>query len=313
MPTLPLVAAALMALLTLVFISSKWAMRLSGKKTPKAKFLNKQRQSVKLGARFQISHDTVRFRFVLPKETPVLGLPVAKHFKLFAPNPKASVAGKWNGRDDPEADEHEIERKYTPTSSDDDVGFVDLVIKVYKGGVKPNFPDGGKMSQYMEALKVGDSIDISGPWGVNQYLGHGKFKIGSKELVCSKLGMMAGGTGITPMLQVMTAILKDPTDKTTISLLYANQTESDILVREMLDELAAQHPAQLKIWYTVDQSSEGWAYSTGYITEQMIAEHLPPPDDGTLVLMCGPPPMVKFACIENLKKLKYPTQSQISF
>jgi len=45
----------------------------------------------------------------------------------------------------------------------------------------------------------------------------------------------------------------------------------------------------------------------------MIADHLPPPSDDTLVLMCGPPPMVKFACIENLDKLGYAKSSQVAF
>merc|ERR1711871_378458 len=117
----------------------------------------------------------------------------------------------------------EIDRKYTPTTSDEDLGFVDLVIKVYKGGVIDRFPDGGKMSQYMDTLKVGDKLDIMGPVGMHTYLGKGKFKSGKKEHSCTKIGMMAGGTGLTPMLQVMNAILRDPNDKTQISLIYANQ------------------------------------------------------------------------------------------
>ena len=121
---------------------------------PGKKFLDKSRQKLTLGERVNLSHDTVRFRFVLPKATPVLGLPVGKHFKLFAPNPKGKVKGKWNGREDMEADETEIERKYTPTTSDSDIGHVDLIIKIYKGGVKEQFVDGGKMSQYMDTLKV---------------------------------------------------------------------------------------------------------------------------------------------------------------
>ena len=145
----------------------------------------------------------VRFVFNLPKSAPVLGLPVGKHFKVYAPAPKPSVAGQWNGREDPESEESEIERKYTPTTADCDIGHVDLVIKVYKGGESERFLDGGKMSQYMDSLKIGDSITLSGPWGMNEYLGCGKFKIGSKERSCTKLGMLAGGTGITPMLQVM--------------------------------------------------------------------------------------------------------------
>ena len=36
---------------------------------------------------------------------------------------------------------------------------------------------------------------------MHEYLGRGVFKSGSKQLTCKKLGMIAGGTGITPMLQ----------------------------------------------------------------------------------------------------------------
>lgn len=125
--------------------------------------------------------------------------------------------------------------------------------------------------------------------------------------------MMAGGTGITPMLQVIAAIMKDPSDNTEVSLLYANQTEDDILVRDMLEDLQKKHPKQFKLWYTVDRPPANWAYSSGFITADMIAEHLPGPKEETLILMCGPPPMVKFACQQNLDKLGYPKEMQIAF
>merc|ERR1719311_291384 len=240
----------------------------------KAKFLNGTRQQVVLVERHQLSHDTVRFRFLLPKSAPVFGLPCGKHVKIYAPTPKGVVPGQWNGREDSEQERTEIERKYTPTTSDDEVGYVDLVIKVYKGGVIDRFPDGGKMSQYMDTLKVGDKLDISGPWGHNEYKGHGQFLVSKKPRTCKKLGMMAGGTGITPMLQVMKAILRDPSDKTEMSLIYANQTEDDILVRPELEELQAKYPKRLKIWYTLDRPPKSWKYSTGFINENMIAEHL---------------------------------------
>lgn len=279
----------------------------------KKKFLDKSRQKVELGDRVALSHDTVRFRFLLPKTTPILGLPVGKHFKIFCSNATGTKEGEWNGREDPEAGEEEIERKYTPTTSDGEVGYVDLVIKVYKGGLIDRFPDGGKMSQYMDSLKPGDNITISGPWGMNEYLGRGQFMIGKRSLSCKKLGMIAGGTGITPMLQVITAILKDPRDSTEVALLYANQTENDILVRDMLEDLQAKHPKRFKLWYTLDRPPSNWMYSTGFITDTMIAEHLPGPHEETVVLMCGPPPMIKFACQANLDKLGYPKNIQVAF
>ena len=54
---------------------------------------------------------------------------MGKHFKVFAPNPKGVVEGEWNGR--PETEKGiEVERAYTPTSSDSNVGYMDLVVKV---------------------------------------------------------------------------------------------------------------------------------------------------------------------------------------
>ena len=51
-------------------------------------------------------------------------------------------------------------------------------------------------------------------------------------------GMIAGGTGITPMYQVAKALLTDPGEATSISLIYANVTEDDILLRKELNELS---------------------------------------------------------------------------
>lgn len=53
-------------------------------------------------------------------------------------------------------------------------------------------------------------------------------------------GMIAGGTGVTPMYQVAKAILKDATDKTQISLLFANVSADDILIEDLLSELQAE-------------------------------------------------------------------------
>ena len=62
-------------------------------------------------------------------------------------------------------------------------------------------------------------------------------------------------TGITPMLQIIKAILKDPSDTTRVSLLFANQSENDILVREELEEMAEKHD-QFSLWYTLDRPPE---------------------------------------------------------
>ena len=129
-----------------------------------------------------------------------------------------------------------------------------------------------------------------------------------QQRMAKHFGLIAGGTGITPMLQMIHAVLRDePHSDVTMSLLYANQSEDDILVREELEDAVKQYPGRFKLHYTLDRPPKKWAYSKGFITKEMIAEHLPAAasDGSTQILMCGPPPMVKFACLPNLEALGF--------
>ncbi|XP_029902156.1 NADH-cytochrome b5 reductase 3 [Myripristis murdjan] len=249
-----------------------------------------------------VSHDTRRFRFALPSPEHVLGLPIGQHIYLSARIDGALVV-----------------RPYTPVSSDDDKGYVDLVIKVYFKGVNPKFPEGGKMSQYLESLKINDTIDFRGPSGLLVYKGKGAFAIQADKKSppvikkAKQLGMIAGGTGITPMLQIITAVMKDPKDPTVCHLLFANQTEKDILLRPELEEIAATHPDRFKLWFTLDRAPDDWEYSQGFISEDMVRDHLPPPSDDTLIVMCGPPPMIQFACNPNLDKVGHSNSRRFTF
>ncbi|XP_077804837.1 NADH-cytochrome b5 reductase 3 isoform X3 [Macaca mulatta] len=210
-------------------------------------------------------------------------------------------------------------RPYTPVSSDDDKGFVDLVIKVYFKDTHPKFPAGGKMSQYLESMQIGDTIEFRGPNGLLVYQGKGKFAIRPDKKsnpvikTVKSVGMIAGGTGITPMLQVIRAIMKDPDDHTVCHLLFANQTEKDILLRPELEELRNEHSARFKLWYTLDRAPEAWDYSQGFVNEEMIRDHLPPPEEEPLVLMCGPPPMIQYACLPNLDHVGHPKERCFAF
>uniref|UniRef100_A0A8C2U587 NADH-cytochrome b5 reductase n=1 Tax=Coturnix japonica TaxID=93934 RepID=A0A8C2U587_COTJA len=198
-------------------------------------------------------------------------------------------------------------------------GYVDLIIKVYYKNVNPKFPEGGKMSQYLDNMKIGDVIDFRGPNGLLVYKGSGTFlikpdkKSEAQKKFAKHLGMIAGGTGITPMLQLIRHITSDPNDSTKCYLLFANQTEKDILLRAELEDIAKRHPEQVALWYTLDRPPQDWKYSSGFVTADMIKTHLPPPGSETLILMCGPPPMIQFACQPNLDKLGYPKSSTFSY
>ncbi|WIA41019.1 hypothetical protein OEZ86_004657 [Tetradesmus obliquus] len=249
----------------------------------------------KLAEKIELSHNVRLFRFALQSPEHKFGLPVGKHVFLYA-----SIGGET------------VMRAYTPTSQDKDLGHFDLVIKVYRANEHPKFPEGGKMSQHLDSLAVGDSIEVKGPVGHFVYEGRGKFSLNRKPGFAKSISLIAGGTGITPCWQVIRTITDDPEDTTEVRLLLANQCEDDILLREQLEGLAAAHP-NFKLWYTLDRAPEGWAYSSGFINEDMLREHLLPAGPEAIVAMCGPPPMIKFACIPNLEKLGYTEQQMITF
>uniref|UniRef100_A0A2N9HH94 Nitrate reductase n=1 Tax=Fagus sylvatica TaxID=28930 RepID=A0A2N9HH94_FAGSY len=248
-----------------------------------------QKSNAKLVVKKSLSHDVRLFRFALPSIDQVLGLPVGKHIFLCCTiNNKLCM------------------RAYTPTSTVDEVGYFDLVVKIYFKNVHPKFLNGGLMSQYLDSLPLGSVLDVKGPLGHIEYTGRGNFLVHGKPKFAKKLAMIAGGTGITPIYQVVKAILKDPEDETEMYVVYANHSEDNILLREELDGWAKKNSDKLKVWYVVKESKrEGWQYSVGHITEAILRDHIPEGSDNTLALACGPPPMIQFAVQPNLEKMNY--------
>ncbi|RWW56205.1 hypothetical protein BHE74_00037085 [Ensete ventricosum] len=264
---------------------------------PSALVNPREKVQCKLVSKTIISHDVRLFRFALPSADHVLGLPVGKHIFLCA-----TIDGKL------------CMRPYTPTSPVDEVGLFELLIKVYFKGENPKFPNGGLMSQHLESLPVGSTLDIKGPTGHIEYTGRGNFAVNGKPRFARRLAMIAGGTGITPIYQVIQAVLRDPEDPTEMHLVYANRSEDDILLQDELDGWARDRPEQFKVWYVIDEAKRGeeWRYSTGFITESILREHIPVGgSDDTLALACGPPPMIKFAVVPNLEKMKYDTANSL--
>lgn len=75
-------------------------------------------------------------------------------------------------------------------------------------------------------------------------------------------------------------ICEDKTDKTQVSLVYANRSEDDILMRRQLDRFAAENPSKFKVYYMLDNPPKTWSGGKGYVNKQVIQEHLPPVADG---------------------------------
>lgn len=71
--------------------------------------------------------------------------------------------------------------------------------------------------------------------------------------------MVAGGTGITPLYQVIQYITENQLESSpNLTLLFANRTEDDILLYNELKEYEKTNP-KLKVYFSVDKSiKENW-------------------------------------------------------
>lgn len=109
---------------------------------------------------------------------------------------------------------------------------------------------------------MGHSIRVRGPKGAFTYTPN----------MVRHFGMIAGGTGITPMLQVVKAIVRGRAagDRTEVDLIFANVTDKDILLREDLDALA-QEDKGFRVHYVLDKPPEGWTGGVGYVTADMVS------------------------------------------
>lgn len=213
-----------------------------------------------------ISKNSAIYRFKLDHDYDQLNIPVGHHLAC-----KVDVAGK-----------DEI-RYYTPISNQFDEGFFDILVKSYKDG---------KVSKYFATLTPGQKVLFKGPVGRMSY----------KPNMSKNIVMIAGGSGITPMLAVLGSIITTASDETSIKLLFANETENDILLKDELDEYVQSYPS-FDLKYVVNKPSDGWNGGyTGWITKDILKAELPLPNDDTKILICGPMEM-KRQMLDYLEEL----------
>ena len=221
-----------------------------------------------------ISWDTRVFTYQLDHPTQKLGLPVGQHLMVRLKHPKTN---------------ENIIRSYTPISEINDRGFMEMLVKVYfgKDGV-----EGGKMSQAMDALPIGEYIEMKGPIGKFEYLGYGRCTVQGVERKVKSFVMISGGSGITPIYQVFRCIMQNPKDETKCVVLNGNRQLEDILCKTELDRLADGTDHRCKLIYTLTKASDDWCGHRGRIDGNLVDQHCVRSPD-TLVLICGPEALEK--------------------
>lgn len=209
-----------------------------------------------------VTPSAVRLRFALPSAEHVLGLPVPGHVMVI--------------------DDAQIYRPYSPVTVDSQAaGYFELLVRHYPGG---------EISTRLAKMSPGERAHFRGPVG-------NAFEY-TASAAPRRIGMVAGGTGVTPLWQVVQAALADEEDRTRLSLVYASRRADDILLRDELERAAAAHPDRFSVCFVVSEGGGAPAGGVaGRIDAAVLQRHLPQPsEDGSGVLVCGPDSMLRALC-----------------
>ena len=208
-----------------------------------------------LAAKSAVSPDSFILTFNLPASLPAMGMPAPSGVKLIL-----------NG----------TEKSYSPVSHEATPGTFDLLVKAYP----PR--DGGGFGAFLCDLKVGETA----PMKIKPARKiHGSTSVGRRW---AELGMIAGGTGVAPFVQIIRSILADSDDRTRLSLLSINRHEKDILMRTELDELSRDHPGRFSVTYSLTQPPGSWQGDTGRGSTSLATRALPNSSSGdVMVMVCG--------------------------
>ncbi len=136
----------------------------------------------------------------------------------------------------------------------------------------------GDFTKRISGLKPGVSVFIDGP--------HGVFT--SKNCKSSKVLMIAGGIGITPirsLAEEMSSMGRD------VVLIYSNRNHNSIVFEKELNDLASSSSGRLKVIHVISDDP-GWPGEKGRIDKEKISR-LAPDFKEREVFLCGPPPMMK--------------------
>ena len=143
----------------------------------------------------------------------------------------------------------------------------------------------GEVSPYLsEQLRVGDPLELRGPIGGyfvwNATLG-------------GPLMLVAGGSGIVPLMAMLRHRAAGHSDAVPARLLYSSRTWDDVIYRDEIASLAASD-AKLRVAHTLTRGTpSGWSGYARRVDTSMLSEFAWSPVERPHIFVCGPTPMVE--------------------
>ena len=151
--------------------------------------------------------------------------------------------------------------------------------------------ENGRVSNHLnDTVQEGDELAVLGP--------SGSFTVEPREVDERHLVMIAGGSGITPIMSILETVLR--TEKRgRVTLIYGNRSWDDVIFRDRLAALCDEFSERLVVDHVLEHPAETWSAGRGLLSSEVLEarlEALAIQDDGLIrYFVCGPTPMMEAA------------------
>ncbi|MEE6476349.1 hypothetical protein FKM82_011048 [Ascaphus truei] len=133
---------------------------------------------------------------------------------------------------------------------------------------------------YLKLTISGDYILVSNP--------QGDFRKTQTEAV-EDIFLLAAGTGLTPMIKLLTHVLNSVYSLRRAKLIFFNKTEGDILWREQVEQLCLVDK-RFEAQFVLSEPSDTWTEYQGHISLPFLSETITRSgkESKMLICICGP-------------------------
>jgi len=166
-----------------------------------------------------------------------------------------------------------------------------------KGYIECSVKRTGKVTNQLHQCNEGDIIGFRGPYG-------NWFPI--EQMEGKNLLFVAGGIGLAPLNSLIRNCLDLRDQFKEITILYGARSVSDLVYKERLETW--RQMKDVETVYTVDPGGETpeWKGEVGFVPT--VLKSVKPKPENTVVVLCGPPIMIKFV-LESLAELGFSPES----
>lgn len=208
--------------------------------------------------RIQETSDTCSLQFIVPEEL--------KNTYIYKPGQYLTLKLLIDG--------NEERRAYSISSCPTTDSFIQITIKNIDGGFVSNY--------LVNNVAEADELEVLPPLG--------NFTVEPKSENKIQYVMIAGGSGITPLMSMIKSILNSE-PLSTIILLYSNRNQNNIIFNDGLNQLLENNSNRLKIYHFISNQEQNSNEYLGRLNTELfknlILDKIDNPKDAEYFL-CGP-------------------------